>query len=119
MESAFARGDLPEAVEEIVEKTKAPIARGQLNLGTYSTLRQDQYRSVKGAVKLLFVGKLSLLCFPQNPRSATRSVDPTGFEPASATVAGCCVTVTPRAHLRVSAKSHERLPVRQKTEPRF
>ena len=34
---------------------------------------------------------------PQNQRFGTRSVDPTGFEPASATVAGCCVSVTPRA----------------------
>src|SRR5271165_677645 len=36
---------------------------------------------------------------PTEPALGNPSVDPTGFEPASATVAGCCVAVTPRARL--------------------
>jgi hypothetical protein len=66
-------------------------------MGTYSTLRPFDYRPPRFSVKLLFVGKLSLLSLPTEPAPRRPGVDPTGFEPASATVAGCCVPVTPRA----------------------
>ena len=66
------------------------------SLGTYSTLRHPQYRLRQFSVKY-FVAKLCLRLLPTEPALRRLSVDPTGFEPAFATVAGCCVPITLRA----------------------
>jgi|SRR6476646_9583616 hypothetical protein len=63
-------------------------------------------RQGESVVKLLLLGA----CPRINSQKArfTGSVDPTGFEPASATFAGCCVSVTPRARARLYNLRHEK-----------
>ena len=65
------------------------------SLGTYSTLRHPQYRLRQFSVKY-FVAKLCLRLLLTEPALKRMSVDPDG-ESASATVAGCCVPITPPA----------------------
>src|SRR5580698_10416859 len=92
-------------------KNEGPDYSGPIESGRFSTRRQVQYRSPRCAVKLLLQGSYPCFCSPQNPRPEDRSVDPTGFEPASATVAGCCVAVTPRALQRVYSRYGRNHPI--------
>jgi hypothetical protein len=76
-------------------KRRAPIYRGlSINIGYYSTLRHLQYKSASGRVKLLGGEVIPAFPAPEPAPSEQKNregVDPTGVEPASATVAGCCV----------------------------
>jgi hypothetical protein len=58
---------------------------------------------------------------PTEPALRKRSVDPTGFEPASATVARCRVSVTPRARRDSTgriARKHVQLSHREQALPK-
>src|SRR5580704_2136200 len=70
--------------------------RAKQFLGTYSTLRPSQYRLRQFLVRLLC--RKAIPAFASHrTRAQEMSVEPTRIEPASATVAGCCVRVTPGA----------------------
>jgi hypothetical protein len=73
------------------------IFRGLLKLGRHSTPRRNKYRAVTQPESSYVCWKPILALASTELALPNGSVDPTGFEPASATVARCCVPITPRA----------------------
>ncbi len=74
--------------------TKAPISRG-FKFGQTAPCDSFSLKPQYSGNQVTFVGGYP--CFASTESRSISSVDPAGFEPASATVAGCCVPVTPRA----------------------